>query len=169
MGVGDYAKRLILTAAQGGGCCYHPILQMCLAKLCNLFTTPEHDGKSKALAKGYFNISIIADEAEVAGRPRSHPPAPLLQAPSTSRRGLIRVTTQRAWPATPLRSPQPAPWHQSCLQPPANATAPPLRWGPLRQVLSFPGSCVYGVGWSSCCPHWHWPLAAALLEPAGRW
>src|SRR3712207_7671474 len=29
-------------------------------------------------------------------RSQSHPPAPPVQAPSTSRRGLIRVTTQRA-------------------------------------------------------------------------
>lgn len=103
----------------------------------------------KHFSKSYFNIVIIADEAEKwPGRPQSHPPAPPVQAPSTSRRGLIRVTTQRALG-------QPAPPEPSASSiasapassPPANATAPPLRWGPLRRVLSFSWELhVYGVG-----------------------
>ncbi|XP_012587541.1 PREDICTED: proline-rich transmembrane protein 3 [Condylura cristata] len=41
--------------------------------------------------------ALQPDETEEwPGRPQSHPPAPPVQAPSTSRRGLIRVTTQRA-------------------------------------------------------------------------
>ncbi|XP_062056052.1 proline-rich transmembrane protein 3 [Lepus europaeus] len=85
---------------------------------------------------------------EWPGRPQSHPPAPPVQAPSTSRRGLIRVTTQRALgqplapePSASSTAPVPA------SSPPANATAPPLRWGPLRRVLSFSWELhVYGVG-----------------------
>lgn len=93
--------------------------------------------------------TLQPDEAEEwPGRPQSHPPAPPVQAPSTSRRGLIRVTTQRALG-------QPAPPEPSASSmasapassPPANATAPPLRWGPLRRVLSFSWELhVYGVG-----------------------
>ncbi|XP_036286967.1 proline-rich transmembrane protein 3 [Pipistrellus kuhlii] len=90
------------------------------------------------------------DEAEEwPGRPQSHPPAPPVQAPSTSRRGLVRVTTQRALgqplpPEPSASSAAPAPAASS---PPANATAPPLRWGPLRRVLSFSWELhVYGVG-----------------------
>ncbi|KAL6034009.1 hypothetical protein STEG23_008766 [Scotinomys teguina] len=89
------------------------------------------------------------DEAEEwPRRPQSHPPAPPVQAPSTSRRGLIRVTTQRALsqplaPEPSAISMAPAP----ASSPPANATAPPLRWGPLRRVLSFSWELhVYGVG-----------------------
>ncbi|XP_069874519.1 proline-rich transmembrane protein 3-like [Dipodomys merriami] len=91
----------------------------------------------------------LPDEAEEwPGRPQSHPPAPPVQAPSTSRRGLIRVTTQRALgqpllPEPSASSTAPAP----ASSPPANATAPPLRWGPLRRVLSFSWELhVYGVG-----------------------
>ncbi|CAH7177913.1 proline-rich transmembrane protein 3 [Phodopus roborovskii] len=89
------------------------------------------------------------DEAEEwPGRPQSHPPAPPVQAPSTTRRGLVRVTTQRALGQPPPPEPSassiiPAP----ASSPPANATAPPLRWGPLRRVLSFSWELhVYGVG-----------------------
>ncbi|XP_005066197.1 proline-rich transmembrane protein 3 [Mesocricetus auratus] len=89
------------------------------------------------------------DEAEEwPGRPQSHPPAPPVQAPSTTRRGLVRITTQRALGQPPPLEPSassiaPAP----ASSPPANATAPPLRWGPLRQVLSFSWELhVYGVG-----------------------
>lgn len=88
------------------------------------------------------------DAEEWPGRPQSHPPAPPVQAPSTSRRGLIRVTTQRALgqplpPEPSASSMAPAP----ASSPPANATAPPLRWGPLRRVLSFSWELhVYGVG-----------------------
>ncbi|XP_055985219.1 proline-rich transmembrane protein 3 [Sorex fumeus] len=88
------------------------------------------------------------DAEEWPRRPQSHPPAPPVQAPSTSRRGLIRVTTQRALgqpgPPEPSASPT-APVPVS--SPPANATAPPLRWGPLRRVLSFAWELhVYGAG-----------------------
>ncbi|XP_006887760.1 PREDICTED: proline-rich transmembrane protein 3 [Elephantulus edwardii] len=93
--------------------------------------------------------ALQPDEVEEwPGRPQSHPPAPPVQAPSTSRRGLIRVTTQRAL-AQPL-PPEPsgssiAPALAS--SPPANVTAPPLLWGPLRRVLSFSWELhVYGVG-----------------------
>uniref|UniRef100_A0A8D1V092 Proline-rich transmembrane protein 3/4 domain-containing protein n=1 Tax=Sus scrofa TaxID=9823 RepID=A0A8D1V092_PIG len=93
--------------------------------------------------------ALQPDEAEEwPGRPQSHPPAPPVQAPSTSRRGLIRVTTQRALGQPPPPEPSassmaPAP----ASSPPANATAPPLRWGPLRRVLSFSWELhVYGVG-----------------------
>uniref|UniRef100_H0V8W6 Proline rich transmembrane protein 3 n=1 Tax=Cavia porcellus TaxID=10141 RepID=H0V8W6_CAVPO len=89
------------------------------------------------------------DKAEEwPGWPQSHPPAPPVQAPSTSRRGLIRVTTQRAL-GQPL-PPEPSASSTASApvsSPPANATAPPLRWGPLRQVLSFSWELhVYGVG-----------------------
>ncbi|XP_075406568.1 proline-rich transmembrane protein 3 [Tenrec ecaudatus] len=90
------------------------------------------------------------DEAEEwPGRPQSHPPAPPVQAPSTSRRGLVRVTTQRAL-AQPL-PPEPSTsssWAPApAASPPANATSPPLRWGPLRRVLSFSWELhVYGAG-----------------------
>ncbi|KAM7335338.1 hypothetical protein ACRRTK_005815 [Alexandromys fortis] len=93
--------------------------------------------------------ALQPDEAEEwPGRPQSHPPAPPVQAPSTSRRGLVRVTTQRALGQPPPPEPSassmaPAP----ASSPPANATAPPLRWGPLRRVLSFSWELhVYGVG-----------------------
>ncbi|XP_052030510.1 proline-rich transmembrane protein 3 isoform X1 [Apodemus sylvaticus] len=93
--------------------------------------------------------ALQPDEAEEwPGRPQSHPPAPPVQAPSTSRRGLIRVTTQRALGQPPPPDPSassmvPIP----ASSPPANATAPPLRWGPLRRVLSFSWELhVYGVG-----------------------
>uniref|UniRef100_A0A8C6N2N5 Proline-rich transmembrane protein 3 n=1 Tax=Mus spicilegus TaxID=10103 RepID=A0A8C6N2N5_MUSSI len=93
--------------------------------------------------------ALQPDEAEDwPGRPQSHPPAPPVQAPSTSRRGLVRVTTQRAL-GQPL---PPEPSASSIVpipasSPPANATAPPLRWGPLRRVLSFSWELhVYGVG-----------------------
>ncbi|KAM5130270.1 proline-rich transmembrane protein 3 [Callospermophilus lateralis] len=93
--------------------------------------------------------ALQPDEAEEwPGRPQSHPPAPPVQAPSTSRRGLIRVTTQRALG----QPPPPEPSASSTVSapasgPPANATAPPLRWGPLRRVLSFSWELhVYGVG-----------------------
>ena len=96
-------------------------------------------GNQKHFSKGYFNIVIIADEAEEwPGRPQSHPPAPPVQAPSTSRRGLIRVTTQRALGQPP--PPEPSASSMASVpasSPPTNATAPPLRWGPLRRVLSF--------------------------------
>ncbi|XP_072454622.1 proline-rich transmembrane protein 3 [Notamacropus eugenii] len=93
--------------------------------------------------------------------PQSHPPAPPASSgPSltTSRRGLIRVTTQRALgqPNPPEPSPSPA---ASVLPPDstcgpracgsqANETSsPPLRWGPLRHTLSFAWELhVYGAG-----------------------
>ncbi|EDL91544.1 similar to RIKEN cDNA B230206N24 (predicted), isoform CRA_a [Rattus norvegicus] len=93
--------------------------------------------------------ALQPDEAEEwPGRPQSHPPAPPVQAPSTSRRGLVKVTTQRALG----QPPPPEPSASSMVpipasSPPANATAPPLRWGPLRRVLSFSWELhVYGVG-----------------------
>ncbi|KAM6161690.1 proline-rich transmembrane protein 3 [Erethizon dorsatum] len=89
------------------------------------------------------------DEAEEwPGRPQSHPPAPPVQAPSTSRRGLIRVTTQRALGQPPPLEPSASSAASApASSPPANATAPPLRWGPLRRVLSFSWELhVYGVG-----------------------
>ncbi|XP_019603834.2 proline-rich transmembrane protein 3 [Rhinolophus sinicus] len=109
------------------------------------------------------------DEAEEwPGRPQSHPPAPPVQAPSTSRRGLIRVTTQRA-----LGQPLPPEPSASSLasvpasSPPANATAPPLRWGPLRRVLSFSWELhVYGVGVLFLLPALL-ALASLAAAPAG--
>ncbi|KAM5281217.1 proline-rich transmembrane protein 3 [Ctenodactylus gundi] len=89
------------------------------------------------------------DEAEQwPGRPQSHPPAPPVQAPSTSRRGLIRVTTQRALgQPLPLEPSASSMASAPASSPPANATAPPLLWGPLRRVLSFSWELhVYGVG-----------------------
>ncbi|XP_048212192.1 proline-rich transmembrane protein 3 [Perognathus longimembris pacificus] len=106
------------------------------------------------------------DEVEAwPGRPQSHPPAPPVQAPSTSRRGLIRVTTQRALgqplPPEPSAS---APAAAPASSPPANATAPPLRWGPLRRVLSFAWELhVYGAGVLFLLPAL---LAAATLAAA---
>ncbi|KAM6215175.1 proline-rich transmembrane protein 3 [Rhynchocyon petersi] len=93
--------------------------------------------------------SLQPDELEEwPRRPQSHPPAPPVQAPSTSRRGLIRVTTQRAL-AQPL-PPEPSASSLALAPastPPDNVTAPPLRWGPLRGVLSFSWDLhVYGVG-----------------------
>ncbi|XP_006872270.1 PREDICTED: proline-rich transmembrane protein 3 [Chrysochloris asiatica] len=113
--------------------------------------------------------ALHPDEAEEwPGRPQSHPPAPPVQAPSTSRRGLIRVTTQRA-----LSQPLPPEPSASAMtsapasSPPANVTAPPLRWGPLRRVLSFSWELhVYGVGALFLLPAL---LALAILAaaPAG--
>ncbi|CAD7684902.1 unnamed protein product [Nyctereutes procyonoides] len=93
--------------------------------------------------------ALQPDEAEEwPGRPQSHPPAPPVQAPSTSRRGLIRVTTQRALGQPPPPEPSASSMASApATSPPANATAPPLRWGPLRRVLSFSWELhVYGVG-----------------------
>ncbi|XP_002925072.2 proline-rich transmembrane protein 3 [Ailuropoda melanoleuca] len=93
--------------------------------------------------------ALQPDEAEEwPGRPQSHPPAPPVQAPSTSRRGLIRVTTQRALGQPPPPEPSASSVASTpATSPPANATAPPLRWGPLRRVLSFSWELhVYGVG-----------------------
>ncbi|XP_004452742.2 proline-rich transmembrane protein 3 [Dasypus novemcinctus] len=93
--------------------------------------------------------ALQPDEAEEwPGRPQSHPPAPPVQAPSTSRRGLIRVTTQRALGQPPPPEPSASSMASApASSPPANATAPPLRWGPLRRVLSFTWELhVYGVG-----------------------
>ncbi|XP_074140087.1 proline-rich transmembrane protein 3 [Sminthopsis crassicaudata] len=93
--------------------------------------------------------------------PQSHPPAPPASSgPSvaTSRRGLIRVTTQRALgqPSPPEPSPSPAasdaPPDSTCgpraCSPQINGTSsPPLRWGPLRHTLSFAWELhVYGAG-----------------------
>lgn len=51
--------------------------------------------------------------------------------------------------------------------PPANATAPPLRWGPLRRVLSFSWELhVYGVGVLFLLPALL-ALAALAAAPAG--
>ncbi|XP_007944051.1 proline-rich transmembrane protein 3 [Orycteropus afer afer] len=101
-------------------------------------------------------------------RPQSHPPAPPVQAPSTSRRGLIRVTTQRAL----AQPPPPEPSASSMVSapassPPANVTAPPLRWGPLRRVLSFSWELhVYGVGALFLLPALL-ALATLAAAPAG--
>ncbi|XP_043834430.1 proline-rich transmembrane protein 3 [Dromiciops gliroides] len=93
--------------------------------------------------------------------PQSHPPAPPASSepsPTTSRRGLIRVTTQRALgqPNPPEPSPSPEasepPPDSTCgpraCGPQANETSsPPLRWGPLRHTLSFAWELhVYGAG-----------------------
>ncbi|OWK02585.1 hypothetical protein Celaphus_00010318 [Cervus elaphus hippelaphus] len=109
------------------------------------------------------------DEAEEwPGRPQSHPPAPPVQAPSTSRRGLIRVTTQRALGQPP--PPEPSASSTASVpasSPPANATAPPLRWGPLRRVLSFSWELhVYGVGVLFLLPALL-ALASLAAAPAG--
>ena len=126
-------------------------------------------GNQKHFSKGYFNIVIIADEAEEwPGRPQSHPPAPPVQAPSTSRRGLIRVTTQRALGQPP--PPEPSASSMASVpasSPPTNATAPPLRWGPLRRVLSFSWELhVYGVGVLFLLPALL-ALASLAAAPAG--
>ncbi|KAM9592856.1 LOW QUALITY PROTEIN: proline-rich transmembrane protein 3 [Trichechus inunguis] len=109
------------------------------------------------------------DEAEEwPGRPQSHPPAPPVQAPSTSRRGLIRVTTQRALAQPP--PPEPSASSMASIpasSPPANVTAPPLRWGPLRRVLSFSWELhVYGVGALFLLPA-SLALAPLAAAPAG--
>ncbi|XP_040101988.1 proline-rich transmembrane protein 3 [Oryx dammah] len=113
--------------------------------------------------------SLKPDEAEEwPGRPQSHPPAPPVQAPSTSRRGLIRVTTQRALGQPP--PPEPSASSMASVpasSPPANATAPPLRWGPLRRVLSFSWELhVYGVGVLFLLPALL-ALASLAAAPAG--
>ncbi|KAI4553929.1 hypothetical protein MJT46_016109 [Ovis ammon polii x Ovis aries] len=113
--------------------------------------------------------SLKPDEAEEwPGRPQSHPPAPPVQAPSTSRRGLIRVTTQRALGQPP--PPEPSASSVASVpasSPPANATAPPLRWGPLRRVLSFSWELhVYGVGVVFLLPALL-ALASLAAAPAG--
>ncbi|XP_017357000.1 proline-rich transmembrane protein 3 isoform X2 [Cebus imitator] len=109
------------------------------------------------------------DEAEEwPGRPQSHPPAPPVQAPSTSRRGLIRVTTQRALGQPPPPEPSASSMASApASSPPANATAPPLRWGPLRRVLSFSWELhVYGVGVLFLLPALL-ALAALAAAPSG--
>lgn len=123
----------------------------------------------KQFSKGYFNIVIIADETEEwPGRPQSHPPAPPVQAPSTSRRGLIRVTTQRALGQPPPPEPSASLMASApASSPPANTTAPPLRWGPLRRVLSFSWELhVYGVGVLFLLPALL-ALASLTAAPAG--
>ncbi|XP_011732610.2 proline-rich transmembrane protein 3 isoform X1 [Macaca nemestrina] len=108
------------------------------------------------------------DAEEWPGRPQSHPPAPPVQAPSTSRRGLIRVTTQRALGQPPPPEPSASSMASApASSPPANATAPPLRWGPLRRVLSFSWELhVYGVGVLFLLPALL-ALAALAAAPAG--
>ncbi|XP_030696542.2 proline-rich transmembrane protein 3 [Globicephala melas] len=113
--------------------------------------------------------ALQPDEAEEwPGRPQSHPPAPPVQAPSTSRRGLIRVTTQRALGQPP--PPEPSASSVASVpasSPPANATSPPLRWGPLRRVLSFSWELhVYGVGVLFLLPALL-ALASLAAAPAG--
>nr|XP_003409812.1 proline-rich transmembrane protein 3 [Loxodonta africana] len=113
--------------------------------------------------------ALQPDEAEEwPGRPQSHPPAPPVQAPSTSRRGLIRVTTQRALAQPP--PPEPSASSMASVpasSPPANVTAPPLRWGPLRRVLSFSWELhVYGVGALFLLPA-SLALATLAAAPAG--
>ncbi|XP_032005526.1 proline-rich transmembrane protein 3 isoform X2 [Hylobates moloch] len=113
--------------------------------------------------------ALQPDEAEEwPGRPQSHPPAPPVQAPSTSRRGLIRVTTQRALGQPPPPEPTASSMASApASSPPANATAPPLRWGPLRRVLSFSWELhVYGVGVLFLLPALL-ALAALAAAPAG--
>ncbi|XP_058420783.1 proline-rich transmembrane protein 3 isoform X2 [Diceros bicornis minor] len=113
--------------------------------------------------------AVQPDEAEEwSGRPQSHPPAPPVQAPSTSRRGLIRVTTQRALGQLPPPEPSASSMASApASSPPANATAPPLRWGPLRRVLSFSWELhVYGVGVLFLLPA-SLALASLAAAPAG--
>ncbi|XP_032314803.1 proline-rich transmembrane protein 3 [Camelus ferus] len=113
--------------------------------------------------------ALKPDEAEEwPGRPQSHPPAPPVQAPSTSRRGLIRVTTQRALGQPPPPEPSASSMASApASSPPANATAPPLRWGPLRRVLSFSWELhVYGVGVLFLLPALL-ALASLAAAPAG--
>ncbi|XP_046509164.1 proline-rich transmembrane protein 3 [Equus quagga] len=113
--------------------------------------------------------ALQPDEAEEwPGRPQSHPPAPPVQAPSTSRRGLIRVTTQRALGQPPPPEPSASSMASApASSPPANATAPPLRWGPLRRVLSFSWELhVYGVGVLFLLPALL-ALASLAAAPAG--
>ncbi|XP_042766571.1 proline-rich transmembrane protein 3 [Panthera leo] len=113
--------------------------------------------------------ALQPDEAEEwPGRPQSHPPAPPVQAPSTSRRGLIRVTTQRALGQPPPPEPSASSMASApATNPPANATAPPLRWGPLRRVLSFSWELhVYGVGVLFLLPALL-ALASLAAAPAG--
>ncbi|XP_012327352.2 proline-rich transmembrane protein 3 [Aotus nancymaae] len=115
--------------------------------------------------------ALQPDEAEEwPGRPQSHPPAPPVQAPSTSRRGLIRVTTQRALGQPPPPEPSASSMASApASSPPANATAPPLRWGPLRRVLSFSWELhVYGVGVLFLLPALL-ALAALAAAPSGPW
>ncbi|XP_008575720.1 PREDICTED: proline-rich transmembrane protein 3 [Galeopterus variegatus] len=119
-------------------------------------------------AAGRIPTSSVDEAEEWPGRPQSHPPAPPVQAPSTSRRGLIRVTTQRALGQPPPPEPSASSMASApASSPPANATAPPLRWGPLRRVLSFSWELhVYGVGVLFLLPAL---LALAMLAaaPAG--
>lgn len=105
------------------------------------------------------------DAEEWAGRPQSHPPAPPVQAPSTTRRGLVRVTTQRALGPPP--PPEPSASAPAASGPPANATAPPLRWGPLRRVLHLSWELhVYGAGALFLLPALL-ALATLAAAPAG--
>ncbi|XP_017533374.3 proline-rich transmembrane protein 3 [Manis javanica] len=113
--------------------------------------------------------ALQPDEAEEwPGRPQSHPPAPPVQAPSTSRRGLIRVTTQRALGQPPPPEPSASSMASApASSPPANATTPPLLWGPLRRVLSFSWELhVYGVGVLFLLPALL-ALASLAAAPAG--
>ncbi|XP_053454720.1 proline-rich transmembrane protein 3 [Nycticebus coucang] len=115
--------------------------------------------------------ALQPDEAEEwPGRPQSHPPAPPVQAPSTSRRGLIRVTTQRALGQPPPPEPSSSSMASApASSPPANTTAPPLRWGPLRRVLSYSWELhVYGVGVLFLLPALL-ALAALAAALSGPW
>ncbi|XP_066207766.1 proline-rich transmembrane protein 3 isoform X1 [Saccopteryx leptura] len=115
--------------------------------------------------------ALQPDEAEEwPGRPQSHPPAPPVQAPSTSRRGLIRVTTQRALGQPSATEPSASSMASiPASSPPANATAPPLRWGPLRRVLSFSWELhVYGVGVLFLLPALL-AMGSLAAAPAGPW
>ncbi|XP_036122879.1 proline-rich transmembrane protein 3 [Molossus molossus] len=136
----------------------------------SLIPDPSDPGPATAQTESPVR-ALQPDEAEEwPGRPQSHPPAPPVQAPSTSRRGLIRVTTQRAL-GQPL-PPEPSASSMASApasSPPANATAPPLRWGPLRRVLSFSWELhVYGVGVLFFLPALL-AMVSLAAAPAGSW
>ncbi|XP_038596660.1 proline-rich transmembrane protein 3 isoform X2 [Tachyglossus aculeatus] len=95
------------------------------------------------------NLAILAPESPGTRLPagprpdRSGPPQPPARSPgpsATSRRGLVKVTTQRGSPPPP-----PSPGCEACGGPRPNETL--LLWGPLRHKLSFAWELhVYGAG-----------------------
>ncbi|XP_028906944.1 proline-rich transmembrane protein 3 [Ornithorhynchus anatinus] len=119
----------------------------------NATTSPSTSAPNLAtLAPESPGTRLPAETRPGPRRDQSRPPQPPARSPApstTSRRGLIKVTTQRGPrpPAPAASSPSPGceAGREGCGAPPADETL--LRWGPLRRRLSFAWELhVYGAG-----------------------